>query len=97
MDYLAIQATSVPCERVFSSAKVTDTVKRNQISPMLMEALQTLKFILKKWQLDFIKGWATPEAAMRGESKSDVDLGALLKDDADAAMDKILKEFCTYN
>jgi len=34
---------------------------------------------------------------MRGESKSDVDLGALLKDDADAAMDKILKEFCTYN
>ena len=32
--------------------------------------------------------------AMRGESKSDVDLGALLKDDANATMDKILKEFC---
>jgi len=97
MDYLAIQAMSVPCEQVFSSAKATDTVKQNQISPMLMEALQTLKFILEKWRLDFIKGWATPEVAMRRELKSDVDLGALLKDDADAAMDKILKEFCTYD
>jgi len=49
MDYLAIQATSVPCERVFLLAKATDTAKQNRISPMLMEALQTLKFILKKW------------------------------------------------
>ena len=56
MNYLAIQVTSVPCERVFLSAKETDTAKRNQISPMLMEALQTLKFILKKEQLNFIKG-----------------------------------------
>jgi hypothetical protein len=27
MDYLPIQATSVPCERVFSLAKETDTAK----------------------------------------------------------------------
>jgi hAT family C-terminal dimerisation region len=48
MDYLPIQASSVPCEHVFSSAKETDTVKRNRIHPMLMEVLQMLKFSLKK-------------------------------------------------
>jgi len=48
MDYLPIQATSVPCERVFSSAKETDTNKQNRMSTMLMEALQLLKFSLKK-------------------------------------------------
>ena len=57
MDYLPIQATSVPCKWVFSSAKETDTAKRNQISPVLMEALQLLKFMLKKQRLDFINGW----------------------------------------
>jgi len=51
MDYLLIQASSVPCEHIFSSAKETDTSKHNQMNPMLMEALQTLKFLLKKdWQ-----------------------------------------------
>jgi hypothetical protein len=39
MDYLPIQATSIPCEHVFSSAKDTDTAKRNQISLVLIEAL----------------------------------------------------------
>jgi hAT family C-terminal dimerisation region len=29
MDYLPVQVSSVPCEHVFSSAKETDTVKRN--------------------------------------------------------------------
>ena len=48
MDYLPIQASAVPCERVFSSSTETDTKKRNRISPALMEALQVLKFSLKK-------------------------------------------------
>ncbi|KAF8268420.1 hypothetical protein EI94DRAFT_1553886, partial [Lactarius quietus] len=64
MDYLPIQATSVPCERVFLSAKETDTVKQNQISPVLMEALQPLKFSLKKEHLNFTAGWSTSEEAM---------------------------------
>jgi len=87
----------VPCERVFLSAKETDTAKQNWISPMLMEALQTLKFILKKKWLNFIKGWATPLAAMGRGSKSDLDLGTLFKGDSDATMDLILKDFCTYD
>jgi hypothetical protein len=59
MDYLPIQASAVPCERVFSSSAETDTKKRNRISPTLMEALQMLKFHLKKDRLNFTKGWAT--------------------------------------
>jgi hAT family C-terminal dimerisation region len=45
MDYLPIQATFILCEHVFSSAKDTDTTKRNQISPVLVEALQMLKYL----------------------------------------------------
>ncbi|KIK53810.1 hypothetical protein GYMLUDRAFT_125765, partial [Collybiopsis luxurians FD-317 M1] len=44
MDVLAIQGTSVPCERIFSSAKETITARRSSISPRLVEALQILKF-----------------------------------------------------
>ena len=47
-DYLPIKASAVPCERVFSSSAETDMKKRNRISPALMEALQVLKFSLKK-------------------------------------------------
>jgi hypothetical protein len=50
MDYLPIQALSVPCEHIFSSSSETDTKKRNSISPLLMEALQMLNFYLKKEQ-----------------------------------------------
>jgi hypothetical protein len=53
MDYLLIQASSVPCERVFSSSAETDTKKHNQISPTLMEALQMLKYNFRKHQLTF--------------------------------------------
>ena len=56
MDYLPIQASAVPCERIFSSAGETDTKKRNRLSPVLMEALQILKFIYKNDRLDFSAG-----------------------------------------
>ena len=48
IDYLPIQASAVPCERVFSSSAETDMKKQDRISPALMEALQILKFSLKK-------------------------------------------------
>jgi hypothetical protein len=48
MDYLPIQASAVPCERAFSSSAETDTLRRNRIHPVLMEALQMLKFSVKK-------------------------------------------------
>jgi hypothetical protein len=47
-DYLPIQASAVPCERVFSELAETDTLRRNNIHPVLMEILQTLKFAIKQ-------------------------------------------------
>jgi hypothetical protein len=94
MDYLPVQATSVPCERVFSSAKETDTLKRNRISPALMEALQMLKFSLKKERLDFTAGWAVTESELKGDTGPGREaLGTLLKGDKEAAFDAVLKRF----
>ncbi len=42
-DYLAIQGSATPSERAFSSGGITDTARRNRLSPKLFEALQLLK------------------------------------------------------
>jgi hAT family C-terminal dimerisation region len=98
MDYLPIQATSVPSERVFSSAKETDTSKRNRISPNLMEALQLLKFALKKERLDFTKGWCLLESDLVGASWPAGDLlGSLFSGgDVDLAVDNILNTLSSH-
>jgi hAT family C-terminal dimerisation region len=72
MDYLPIQALSVPCECVFSSAKETDTVKRNRIHPMLMEVLQRLKILLKKdrQSISFTNRWKTMKVEMMPAQKA---------------------------
>ncbi|EPS92877.1 hypothetical protein FOMPIDRAFT_1080907, partial [Fomitopsis schrenkii] len=51
VDYMPTQATSVPCERIFSSAGLTDTPRRSRIGDDLMEALQVIKYLLKKERL----------------------------------------------
>jgi hypothetical protein len=56
MDILPIQGSAVPCERVFSSSAETDTPRRNKMNPDFMEALQILKFALKKRRLNFTIG-----------------------------------------
>lgn len=63
MDYIPVQASAVPCERVFSSSKETYTKKRNRLNPLMMEILQILKFLLKKERLDSTKDWAASEQA----------------------------------
>jgi hypothetical protein len=97
MDYLPIQATSVPCERVFSSAKETDTARRNRISPVLMESLQLLKFMLKKRRLDFMNGWVTTVKELEKEPPKDGDLGTLFTGNSQIAMDRILLGFEDYD
>jgi hypothetical protein len=98
MNYLPIQATSVPCERVFSLAKEMDTAKQNWISPVLMEALQLLKFLLKKEHLNFTCGWSTPEAAM-GILIPRLDLSSLSipGGNLDATVDFMLQELSTFD
>jgi hypothetical protein len=56
LDYLPIQASSVPCERAFSSSAETDTNRRNRISPNIMEALQILKYSIRNDLIDFTSG-----------------------------------------
>lgn len=57
MDILPIQASAVPCERIFSSSKLTMTQQRTRIHPRTMEALQVLKFSTKDGlELSFTDG-----------------------------------------
>lgn len=53
LDVLPAQASAVPCERVFSSSKETDTARRSNLSPIMMEMLQILKYILRNDRLTF--------------------------------------------
>ena len=46
-----MQASAVPCERVFSSSKVTDADRRSKLDPRFMETLQILKFRLHEENL----------------------------------------------
>jgi hypothetical protein len=72
MDILPIQASAVPCERVFSSAKETITPRRNRITPELMEALQILKYSLRhKESLNFTAGLREEEEAIELERLND--------------------------
>jgi len=79
MDHLPIQASSVPCERVFLSSTETNTKKRNQLNPLTMEALQMLKFHLKKSRLDFTKGWLTLEKQMVADEPDEEDKDPLVE------------------
>lgn len=72
MDILPIQGSSVPCERAFSSAKETITPRRNRITPELMEALQLLKYTLRrKGLLNFTEGWSLEEESADLERLND--------------------------
>jgi hypothetical protein len=54
IDVFPMQASAVPCERVFSSAAETDTKRRNRLSSALMEVLQILKFVFSQDRMDFV-------------------------------------------
>ena len=95
LDFLPIQASAVPSERVFSSSGETDTKKRNRINPVLMEALQMLKFALKQSRLDFTKNLVTPESFLQ-DQEPDLEedlLADLLRLDSEDAIDRIIHDF----
>lgn len=96
MDYIPIQASSVPCERAFSSSAETDTTRRNRISPVLMEALQMLKYTLNHLStLDFTSDLLTAEAELVMDTNVDL-LANLMSASGDLmrenVMDKIVME-----
>ena len=93
LDYLPIQASAVSSEHVFSSSAETDTKKRNRIKPVLMEALQMLKFALKQSHLDFTKNWATPKSLMEEqEQEPERDLTKLLGQHSEDILDIIIQD-----
>jgi hypothetical protein len=96
MDYLPIQASSVPCERIFSSSAETDTKWRNHISPPLMEALQMQKFMIKKEHLNFMEGWMTQEKQLVDDDP-DVDLlQMLLDEDTENNFDNVIRSISQH-
>ena len=94
MDYLPIQASAVPCERVFSSSAETDTKRRNRISPLMMEALQMLKGHYKNDRLNFTAGWVTDEKVL--EEGTDDTLQDLLQKKSEDKFDSIMKTINAY-
>jgi len=85
VDILPIQASSVPCERVFSSSKETITARRNALSPQLVEAFQLLKYATKQGRgMSFVEGLEeTQELAeleMREKEESIEELNSYLHD-----------------
>src|SRR6266481_8406419 len=95
LDYLPIQASSVLCECVFSSSAETDMKRHNRLRPLLMEALQMLKYSIKVCHLDFGTAWVTNESLLGieevGGDKSDsMDIMEdVMKASTDDAWDKI--------
>ena len=82
MDILPIQGSSVPCERVFSSAKETLTDRRSCVQPELMEGLQMLKYLVKQGHsINFTAGssWKDDEVVMERLMGVDLDVPESLK------------------
>ncbi|KAJ6509827.1 hypothetical protein DFH09DRAFT_856567, partial [Mycena vulgaris] len=61
LDVLPVQASAVPCDRVFSSSKETDALRRGNLSPTVMKMLQILKFIYRKGRVSFADEWVATE------------------------------------
>jgi len=78
LDYLPIQVSSIPSKRVFSSSAKTDMKRHNWIHPILMEALQMLKFSLKQQWLNFMEGWAVTEDELEYHADDDENSSDLL-------------------
>jgi hypothetical protein len=93
LDYLPIQASAVPSEWVFLSSAETDMKKHNHINPVLMEALQMLKFALKKSRLNFTEGWIIVESEMQEQDPDEDLLALLLRDNREDVLDKIISAF----
>ncbi|KAG5221385.1 HAT family dimerization domain-containing protein [Salix suchowensis] len=85
MDIIPIQGSAVPCEHVFSSAKETMQARHNKLGADTMEALQMLRFSVKKGQLlNFLYGLSKAEETevLEGleteKDKVSEDLGAFI-------------------
>ncbi|KAF8164876.1 hypothetical protein B0H34DRAFT_625075, partial [Crassisporium funariophilum] len=61
LDVIPVQASAVPCKRVFSSSKETDTDRRSNTGQTVMEILQISKYLARSHRLDFTSGLLATE------------------------------------
>ncbi|KAJ6611081.1 hypothetical protein B0H10DRAFT_1810310, partial [Mycena sp. CBHHK59/15] len=61
LNVLPVQASAVPCKRVFSSSKETNSLHRSSLSPVTMEILQLLKFMFRTDRLTLTEGLVCTE------------------------------------
>ena len=73
-DYLAIQGSSVPSERAFSSGALTATHRHNRLSADIFEALQILKSAYQNGHISAAEQAATCMAAFLEDLELDEDL-----------------------
>ncbi|KAF8498973.1 hypothetical protein F5888DRAFT_1802387 [Russula emetica] len=67
-----------------------------QATPILMEALQMLKYSLKKERLNFMNGWSISKAAM-SMSVPTGELSSLFVDDPVVSFDNLLNDLINYD
>ncbi|KAK7448043.1 hypothetical protein VKT23_013800 [Stygiomarasmius scandens] len=65
LDVLSVQASAVPCERVFSSSKDID--RRSRMLTVLVEVLQILKGMYWDDRLDYTRSWVAKASEMAEE------------------------------
>jgi hypothetical protein len=92
MDYLPIQASAVPCEYIFLSSTKMDTKQRNHIGPLVMEALQMLKFHLKKEHLNSTAAWIMTEKQMVDDCSDHDLLMNVINEEILEGLDSILED-----
>jgi hypothetical protein len=78
LDILPVQASSVSCERIFSSSKETCAMRRNLLSSALLEVLQVLKHVYKQGRLDFTSDLVATEEDYSVESATEAAINELV-------------------
>ena len=77
LDVLPAQASAVPCERIFSSSKETDSLRRANMSSWKMEELQFIKFGYRSDRLTFTEHLISTEREL---SVLDLSISAIVDD-----------------
>ena len=96
MDYLPIQASSVPCKRIFSLSVETNTKQRNHISPLMMKFLQMIKTQFKSEHLNSMAGWETLEKQMVNDDLKEDLLHQILQVNFQDSLNSIIQNINVY-
>src|SRR5438477_6802921 len=78
LDILPVQASAVPCERIFSSSKETCTLRHSLLSGATLEVLQVLKYLYRQERLDFSSHWVAKEEDYSIDSATEAAISELI-------------------